>query len=183
MADRTTFEEVAMPHLDAVYRAAVAICGNRDEARDLVQTTYVKALERFDSFRRGTNCKAWLMTVLRNTWIDDLRRRRTAGPQLPLVEDILEEQPQAEQPVWTDASDILENFGDADVIRALAELPEVRRLTLFLVDVEQLSQDQVAEITGVAVGTVKSRTSRARALLKDRLLAHAKAVGLVGRRS
>jgi RNA polymerase sigma-70 factor (ECF subfamily) len=183
MADPTTFEDIAMPHLDAVHRAAVAICGNRDEASDLVQTTFAKALERFGSFRPGTNCKAWLMTILRNTWIDDLRRRKTAGTQLPLVEEIVASPPPVEQAVWTDASDILENFADEDVIRALGELPDEQRLTLFLMDVEGLPHEDVAVITDVAVGTVKSRTSRARALLKDRLLEHAKAAGLVGRRS
>ena len=171
-----------MPHLDAVYRAAVAVCGDPDNARDLVQATYLKALERFGSFQLGTNCKAWIMTILRNTWIDSLRRRKTAGPQLPLVEDIAAQPPRAEQPVWTEASNILENFGDEDVIRALGELPEEQRLTLFLVDVEGLTQEEVARITDVPIGTVKSRTSRARSLLKDRLLDHARAVGLAGRR-
>ena len=183
MADKNTFEKVAVSYLDAVYRAAVAMCGDVDKASDLVQATYLKALQRFDSFRPGTNCKAWLMTILRNTWIDDLRHRRTVGPEFPLTEGVIRERPHAEPTVWNDANDVLENFGDADVIQALGELPEQQRLTLFLMDVEELSQEEVAQITGVAVGTVKSRTSRARALLKDRLLDHARAVGLVKRES
>ncbi len=181
MADRTAFDNIAMPHLDAVYRAAIALCGDPHDARDLVQTTYLKALERFESFQTGTNCKAWLMTILRNNWIDNLRRRKVAGPQLTLNDAIVSEPSQAEEAVWSDASDVLENFGDKDVIRALSELPEDQRLTLFLVDVEELSHEEVAQITGVAVGTVKSRTSRARALLKDKLWAHARDVGLVRR--
>ncbi|KKL93344.1 hypothetical protein LCGC14_1875630 [marine sediment metagenome] len=181
MADRDDFDNLAMEHLTAVYRAAIALCGRADEAEDLVQATYLKALERFDSFQPGTNCRAWLMRILRNTRIDRLRRRKVAGPALPLQEDLLAEPAPHPEPAWTDARDILENFADEEVIRALGELPEAHRLTLFLIDVAELSQAEVAEITDVAVGTVKSRTSRARATLKEALQAHAKDLGLGGR--
>jgi len=83
--------------------------------------------------------------------------------------------------VWSNAEDVLANFSDDEVRRALGELPDDQRLTLFLVDVEGLSQEEVAEITGVPAGTVKSRTSRARAALKERLMAWAKEMGLSGR--
>ena len=89
--------------------------------------------------------------------------------------------PHAEEPVWTSAKDVLENFSDDEVRRALGELPDDQRLTLFLVDVEGLSQEEAAEITGVPAGTVKSRTSRARETLKQRLMDHAVDLGLLGR--
>ncbi len=89
--------------------------------------------------------------------------------------------PQAGQTVWSDAKDLLENFSDEQVIDALRRLPEDQRLTLFLVDVEHLSQQEVAEVTGVAVGTVKSRTSRARNELKRCLQSYAKEMGFTGR--
>jgi len=181
VADKSEFETIAVVHLDAVYRAAVALCGRQEDARDLVQATYLKALERFDSFRPGTNCRAWLMRILRNTWIDEIRHRKVAGPAVPLAEELVPDPPHAQEAVWSDADDILNNFGDQDVIRALRELPEQLRVTLFLVDVEQFSQEEVAEITDVAVGTVKSRTSRARAMLKQRLLAHARDLGFMRR--
>ena len=76
--------------------------------------------------------------------------------------------------------DLLENFSDEQVVRALKELPDEKRLTLFLIDVEQLSQEEVAEIMDVAVGTVKSRTSRARVVLKEKLLSYAKEMGFLG---
>ena len=161
----------------------MALCGRQADAEDLTQTTFVKALERFDSFRSGTNCRAWLMRILRNTWIDDLRRKKTAGPQLPVDETLLAQPPHPEQTAWTDATDILENFSDEDVIGAMKQLPDEQRLTLFLVDVEQFSHEEVAEITDVAVGTVKSRSSRARSMLRARLLAHAKDLGLLERGS
>ena len=181
MADREDFENTAMPHLDAVFRAAVALCGREAEAEDLTQATFLKALERFDSFRAGTNCRAWLLRILRNAWIDRLRRQKVAGPELPIEESRLAAPPERPATTWTGAADLLENFSDEQVIRALAELPPEQRLTLFLVDVEQLSHEDVAAVMKVPPGTVKSRSSRARAQLKDRLAAHARDMGLVER--
>jgi RNA polymerase sigma-70 factor (ECF subfamily) len=176
------FEDIARPHLNAVYRAAIALCGERHVAEDLAQTTFVKALERFETFKTGTNCKAWLYQILRHTWIDQVRHRKVVGQVLPIAEsEIVTEQPEPGT-TWTNAKDLLENFSDEQVIKALSRLPEDQRLTLFLIDVEQLSQEQVAQITGTAIGTVKSRTSRARAALKQKLQAYADELGFTGRR-
>lgn len=174
MADASEFESIALPHLDAVYRAALALCGRHDQAEDLAQTTFVKAVEHFGRFRDGSNCKAWLMRILRNTWIDALRRIRTAGPTASLVDEPPDRPPGPQPTTWSDADDLIENFSDEQVIRALQQLPDDQRLSLYLVDVEELDQKQVAEITGVRVGTVKSRTSRARQALHGQLLEHAK---------
>lgn len=182
MADRSEFENVAMPYLDAVYRTALALCGRRAEAEDLTQDTFTKAMERFDSFRLGTNCKAWLLRILRNTRIDRLRHMKVVGPQVSADEALLPAPAQPEQTVWTNAEDILENFADEDVINAMRQLPDEQRLALFLVDVEQLDHEEVAGIMGVAVGTVKSRTSRARAALRRKLAAHARDLGFLERR-
>ena len=175
-----SFEEIALPHLNAVYRAAVAICGHHKDADDLVQDTFLKAFERFELFEKGTNCKAWLLQILRNTWIDRLRRRKIAGLTLPLDEEIVAATSKDCETKWSNAEDLIENFSDEQIIKALSKLPEDQRLTLFLTDVEQLSQKEVARITGVAVGTVKSRASRGRAELKNRLTLYAKQMGLIG---
>ena len=170
----STFEEVALEHLDAVYRAAVAISGQGEVAEDLTQSTFLKALKSFDSFKPGTNCKAWLYQILRNLWIDRLRHEKVVGTTVTLDETLVATEPSDEKTDWSNADDLLENFSDEQVIRALKQLPEDQRLTLFLVDVEQLSQQEVAEITDVAVGTVKSRCHRARANLKIALANYAK---------
>lgn len=170
-----------MPYLDGVFRAAVALCGRWQKAEDLTQETFLRAFERFDSFRPGTNCRAWLLQILRNVWIDQLRKKKVAGQELPLEENIVAEKNHKDEIVWSDAQDLIENFSDEQVIKALSELPEDQRLTLFLIDVEQLSQKEVAQITGVAEGTVKSRTSRGRAVLKERLASYARRMGLTGR--
>jgi RNA polymerase sigma-70 factor (ECF subfamily) len=182
MADRKDFESIALPHLDALYRAALAMSGKPDRAEDLVQTTVAKALVKFESFRTGSNCRAWLMRILHNTWVDQLRHRKVVGTTLPVEEQLLAEPQKVEPTTWSNAEDMLDNFSDQQVIRALSDLPPDQRLTLYLIDVEQLSQEEVADITSVAVGTVKSRTSRGRRTLRTKLDEYAREMGLVGRR-
>lgn len=182
MADREEFETAALPHLDALFRAGLAMTGRAHLAEDLVQETMTKALDRFESFKTGSNCKAWLMRILHNAWIDRMRHQGVVGPTVPVEEQILPQPEEPEPTSWSDPEDMLENFSDQQVIEALSELPPDQRLTLFLVDVEELSQQEVAEVTGVAVGTVKSRTSRARSALKVKLTDYAQEMGFVGRR-
>lgn len=183
MSRREEFEETAVPHLDAVYRAAVALAG-RQMAEELVQRTFLKGLERFDTFRRGTNCRAWLLQILRNTWFDELRHRKVVGPTAQVEElPLAASEATAEETEWTDADDLLQNFSDEQVIEAMEELSAEQRLTLFLTDVEEMDQQTIAEIMGVAVGTIKSRASRAREALRHRLEAHARDLGFLGRRS
>lgn len=181
-ADKQGFETTALPHLDSVYRAAVALCGSGSEAEDLVQTTFMKAFERFDTFKPGTDCKGWLMRILRNTWIDRLRHRATTGTTVSLAEDAIAPAASPAPAVWTDANDLLENFSDAEVIRAMGELSDEQRLTLFLVDVEQMSVDEAAAVLEIAPGTVKSRSNRARNALKAKLTDHARDLGYPERR-
>ncbi len=171
------FEDIALCHLNAVYRAAVVLCGYSGEAEDLVQITFLKAMEKFGSFKAGTNCRAWLLTILRNAWIDELRRRRRYEIDTTLDESLLEQNELPQETSWTNARDLLDNFSDEQVIEALRRLPEDQRLALFLIDVEQYSQQEVAQITNANVGTVKSRTSRARNSLKKHLKQYASEMG------
>lgn len=180
MANKRRFESEALVHLDALYRGAVALCHNVSDADDLLQATYLKAFERFESFQEGSNCKAWLFKIMRNHWLDDKRREMRTGTTISIEEQVIEGAVPKEQTAWTDCTDLLENFSDEEVIRALKQLPDDQRLTLFLTDVENLSQIEVAEIIGVAVGTVKSRSSRARNELREKLLAYAKRMRLTG---
>jgi RNA polymerase sigma-70 factor (ECF subfamily) len=180
MSVRSEFEHVAMVHFNAVYRASMALCGCKEVAEDMAQTTFLKAFEKFSSFTKGTNCKAWLMCILRNTWIDQLRHERLTGKEFPLHGELVADEVKTTEKVWSDAQDILENFTDEQVIKALLRLPEAQRLTLYLVDVEGFNQEEVAEIMDIATGTVKSRTSRARNTLKICLLSYAKEMGLKG---
>ena len=178
MADRSEFESIAMVYLDTVYKAAVTLCSDHEDAKDLVQMTFLKAFERFESFEKDTNCKAWLLSILRNKWIDQARHKNVVGEVLPIEESVVAGQRQ-EVTVWSNYEDLLANFSDEQVIKTLKELPDEQRLTLFLIDVERLDQQEVAKIMDVAVGTVKSRTSRARVVFKEKLSSYAKEMGFI----
>jgi RNA polymerase sigma-70 factor (ECF subfamily) len=117
------------------------------------------------------------LTILRHNWIDEIRHKKFSGHSAQLDENMAEAPSACETTTWTNAEDLLENFSDEEIIRALSQLPDDQRLTLFLVDVEQYSQEDVAQITDVAVGTVKSRTSRARTALKWQLEQYSKEMG------
>jgi RNA polymerase sigma-70 factor, ECF subfamily len=186
------FEILALPHLDSAYRTALALCRDGDEAADLVQTAFLKALEKFGTFRPGTSVKAWLLQILRNEWIDRLRRRRvikftpaTSEMQLPARSDSggqCEAQPPANtEDAKAAEGPLLESFGDEHVLAALRKLPGDQRLAILLVDVEGMSLLEVAQVLDVAEGTIKSRTSRARAAMRDELRGHAKDMGFIKR--
>jgi len=179
MADNNEFESIALPHLDAVFKTAFALCGNTHKAEDLAQATFLRAFEQFENFKKGTNCKAWLTKILRNKWIDQLRHKKVVGEVLPIEENIIADTQTDEPVAWSNSRDILENFSDDQVIKALQKVPDEQRLTLFLIDVAQFTQDEVADIMEVPAGTVKSRTSRARAILKKELTSYAKEMGFM----
>ena len=178
-ASKASFEDIALKYIDVVYRVAFGLCGKRNVADDLVQETFLKAFEKFDKFEKGTNCKLWLIRILRNTWIDRLRHKKVAGNVVPLEEEMLEQSGDISES-GLEHDDLLELFSDEQVIQALKYLPEDQRMTLLLIDVEQMSQAEVAEITGVAVGTVKSRASRGRTELKKILESYAREMGFAG---
>jgi RNA polymerase sigma-70 factor (ECF subfamily) len=182
-SNRDGFEVIALPHIELVFRVAMTYCHDPARADDLVQETYLKAFKRFESFRNGTNIKAWLLRIMHNTWIDLLRHRKVVGPTVPVEEQRLAHpQPDGRDGNrWSNPQELLENFSDEQIIKALRDLGEEQRLSLYLVDVEGFSHEDVAAITDVAVGTVKSRTSRARHELKRRLESHARDLGFLDR--
>ncbi len=179
MDQEEQFRASVLAQLEAVYRAAVALCDQTAQADDLVQMTYFKALQKSDSFARGSNIKAWLLRILRNSWIDELRRRQTTGPLVSIEPELLEVAVEDDAPA---SDDWLEQFSDEQVIRALQALPEPMRMAVYCRDVEALSQEEIAEIMDVAVGTVKSRVSRGRALLREQLAEYARDLGFTEKR-
>lgn len=149
--------------------------GNVAEAEDLVQETLLKAFKHLDQLEPGTNPRAWLLTILRRTWIDRWRRsdRRPDGHAVDL-DDIAEPQsaPDAageHDGEWIEPEELLSRFSDQQVIDALRLLPEGHRWALLLVDVQSLTIEEAAEALDVAPGTVKSRLHRGRAMLRDQL--------------
>lgn len=178
-AKRSEFEEEALVHLDALYGRALRLTGG-DEARseDLVQETVLKAWRAWDTYESGTNCKAWLMTILRNSFMNEFRRRKNRPA--PVDYDDVEE-----RPVWSQlhqedpAGEFFDRIVDDRVVEAIEGLPETFRVPLVLSDLEGLSYDEIAEQLEVPVGTVKSRLHRARRRLQGELYEYAKSVGFI----
>ncbi|MET0240681.1 MAG: sigma-70 family RNA polymerase sigma factor [Sphingobium sp.] len=155
LTDREFKEKLAsvIPHLRAFARS---LCGDRDKADDLVQDTMLKAWAARDRFEAGTKFKAWTFTILRNHYFSQTRRLRFVGEWDDLVADRLLAAP-ASQDKMVEMRDLL---------RALQQLPVAQREALILVGAGGISYEETAEISGVAVGTVKSRVARARAALE-----------------
>ena len=171
------FYDLIWPHRSAVLRTAQLLVSNVHDAEDLAQEAMTKAFAAADHFQAGTDAKKWLMTILRNARID---RLRTSGGDKPVSLDQLFAEPAQDSKAteahdtWEKPQDILDQFADQDIIRALQRLSEEDRWTLLLVDVEGLDHQEAARILDVPVGTIKSRTHRGRKLLRQALLPLAK---------
>ena len=174
------FERDAFVFMDQLYAAALRYTKNPEDARDLVQDTYLKAFNSFHQFEEGTNLRAWLYRVLTTTFINTYRKDQRR-PQLASGE--LEDWQLAEAQSHT--SDLgksaeveaLENLPDSDIKRALQEIPEEFRIAVYLADVEGFSYKEIADIVEVPAGTVMSRLHRGRKLLREKLADYAKELG------
>ncbi len=160
------FEELAMPLFAQLYNFAHWLTQDRDEAEDLVQETYAKALRGFSSFQLGTNFRAWMFRILRNTFLTS-RTGLKATMTVPL--DIDEGKPELAVVSTTPETILLDRANSEFVQRAMDELPVYFREILVLCEVEEMSYQEIAETLSVPIGTVMSRLSRARKALRDRL--------------
>jgi RNA polymerase sigma-70 factor, ECF subfamily len=161
-----SFEELAMPLFDQLYNFAHWLTRNRDEAEDLVQETYTKALKGFSSFQLGTNFRAWMFRILRNTFLTSrtgLRATRT----VPL--DSEEDEPELAVEHKTPETILIERSNWQLVHSAIDQLPVHFREILLLCEVEEMSYQEIAETLSIPIGTVMSRLSRARTTLGGRL--------------
>src|SRR5574337_138350 len=188
---RKEFEEIAMGYVDSLYNMAVRLVFNKEEAEDLVQETYLKAYRFFDTFQKGTNIKAWLFKILRNTFINKYRKAVNLPGEI-FYEDVesvnsnLSYKQESDSGELTDTLESkyneLGNLMEDDVKRAVDSLPVEYKEAILLSDVEELSYSDIAEITNVPIGTVKSRLNRGRKLLQKSLWAYAKDRGFIKRR-
>jgi RNA polymerase sigma-70 factor (ECF subfamily) len=177
------FYGLVWPHLDTVLRTARLLTRDEAEADDLAQETMLKAFRFLDRFHDGTDAKAWLMSILRNTRIDRLRASAAGRADVSLeqldAEPVAAAEPVGADQAWQQPEDVLNAFSDQQVIAALKTLPEDIRWTLLLVDVEGMDHRDAANVLDVPVGTVKSRAHRGRAMLRETLLPVAKKMRLV----
>jgi len=161
-ADRwTAFEAEAMPHVDRLFRLAMWWERDRREAEDLVQDTLVQALQSFHRFTPGTNCRAWLTTILQHVR-SNRRRSRFRHAMVEDPDDRLAETVPFVPPVP-------QHLTDEDLLTALRGIPDAHQDIIVLSDVEELTYKEIAEVLGIPIGTVMSRLHRGRALLRQRL--------------
>lgn len=183
--DRQRFEELTLPHLASVFRLAVRLTGSAQDAEDLVQETYLKAMRAFSGLREPERVRSWLFQILNRLVLD---RHRGGGREVAVGD--LEEVDRFSlyDLIWDEDpfpysdrlhEDFLAQFDDEEVRRALLALPEVYRLPLLLVCVEELSYKELAEVLGCPLGTVMSRLHRGRKILERELWECAKRRGLV----
>ena len=163
--DPEFFELLAMPLFDQLYNFAHWLTGDRTDAEDLVQETYAKALKNFNMFQEGTNLRAWMYRILRNTFLSSrtgLDAKNT---------DALDDDAEIAASTPTPESLLMQMENSQAVMDALASLPIGYREMILLVDVEELSYKDAAQVLNVPIGTVMSRLSRARNLLRQALTA------------
>jgi RNA polymerase sigma-70 factor, ECF subfamily len=184
-AARREFEQTALPLLDNLYGAAMRLTRDPAEAEDLVQDSMVRAYRFWDSFKQGTNIKAWLFTILRNTFINGYHRRgrtrsfhsdvnaqmRSLGPTVALANST-SQPPGPEEALSTQIT-------TARIREALDSLPPDYRVAVTLADLEGLSYKEIAEVMDCPIGTVMSRIYRGRKTLHKLLYEHAREIGIV----
>jgi RNA polymerase sigma-70 factor, ECF subfamily len=160
------FEDLAMPLFNSLYNFAYWLTQNREDAEDLVQETYEKALRAFKSFQLGTNFRAWIFQILRNTFLSSrsrLERRMT----VPLSS---EEDSRVQPVTFNNAESLLIERTDLQTVRgAIEQLPVVFREAILLCDVEEMSYREMAETLSIPIGTVMSRLARARKAVRETL--------------
>jgi RNA polymerase sigma-70 factor (ECF subfamily) len=161
------FEALAMPLFDSLYNLAHWLTQSREDAEDLVQETFAKALKGFASFQPGTNFRAWIFRILRNTFLTSRTGLAATATKLPLNEE--EDESVLTPSPMTPESLLLQRVQAETLQEAIAALPVAYREVLLLADVEEMSYQEVADLVGIPIGTVMSRLSRARKTMRELL--------------
>jgi RNA polymerase sigma-70 factor (ECF subfamily) len=160
------FEDLALPLFDSLYNFARWLVHDSSDAEDLVQETYLKALRGFGSFQPGTNFRAWIYRILRNTF---LTSRSTVERRLIVAMDEEKDSPALPTTFSTPESLLIERSGNDAVQCAIEQLPVIFREVILLCDVEEASYREIAEILSIPIGTVMSRLARARRAVRESL--------------
>lgn len=176
---RAEFNREAIPHMDSLYNFALRMTGDREEASDLLQETFLKAYRFFDKFQRGTNCKAWLFRIMKNSYINRYRKAKKT-PETVEFESISDfyhtVRPDGEE--GNDLqSEVFSQLLADEVMTAVERLPADFRTVVILCDLEEFTYEEIAEFVDCPVGTVRSRLHRGRRLLREYLSEYASAEG------
>jgi RNA polymerase sigma-70 factor (ECF subfamily) len=169
---RKIFEKEVLSHLDKLYGYAIYLCKNSEDASDLVQDTYLNALKSEKQYSLGTNAGAWLFTIMRNTFLNKIRKngRKPEGTAGEWIEQMVREDVSELKKHGPDPSvKFLDNLLKEDITRAIANLPEEFKDSVVLCDVQGFSYTDIASILDIPIGTVRSRIHRGRMILRHLL--------------
>ncbi|MBC7841365.1 MAG: sigma-70 family RNA polymerase sigma factor [Gemmatimonadaceae bacterium] len=174
---RARFEAEALVHLDAMYSFALKLSRSRDDAEDLVSDTILRAFERWEQYRLGTNIRAWLFTILYHVFVS--RKRRIDAREVQATDET--DGWGAFEPVGdvNPEARFYETFLDAEITSAIDNLPDEYRAAVVLSDIHELRYAEIAHILGVPEGTVKSRLFRGRRILQKKLVGYAIDMGYI----
>ena len=175
------FSAEALPHMDVLYNFALRMTGNPDDADDLLQETYLKAFRFWDKFEKGTNCRAWLFRIMKNSYINRYRKE-SREPDTVDYDDVEEfyNSIRDETAETTDMEErLFGNLLDDDVAKALESLPVDFRTVLILCDIERFTYEEISEFVNCPIGTVRSRLHRGRKMLRAKLWKYARNRGYV----
>lgn len=176
------FEQQVLEHVDMLYAVALRLTRNPADAEDLTQNTFVKALRFHDKYKEGTYIKAWLLTILRNTFINEYRRKTRRPVEVELSGFEAAQEPFLDPDVFIEprknrVEDLLELLDDP-VRNALEALPPDFRNAVIMADLQDMSYKEIADIMGCPLGTVMSRLFRGRKLLREALADYARQQGV-----
>jgi len=175
------FEAEAYPHKDILYNFALRTTGDKDDAQDLLQETFMKAFRFWDKYEKGTNIRAWLFRIMKNSYINRYRKE-TREPGMVDYDDV-ENFYDSIRDDSTDSNDLQKkmysNMLSDEVTEALQSLPEDFRTVVILCDIEGLAYDEIAEFLNCPIGTVRSRLHRGRKMLQEMLSGYAREIGML----
>jgi RNA polymerase sigma-70 factor (ECF subfamily) len=175
------FQKEALPHSDILYNYALRTTGNPDDARDLLQETFLKAFRFWDKYEKGTNIRAWLFRIMKNSYINRYRKESKEPDKVDYGD--VENFYNSIRAEYKDTNDLQEKlFGNLlgdEVAKALESIPEDFRTVVILCDIEGLTYEEIAEFIDRPIGTVRSRLHRGRKLLQTQLFEYAKKQGIV----
>ena len=181
------FEELTLKRLKALYNFAYRLVRNTRDAEDLVQETYLKAFRSFDKFEEGTNIKAWLLRILKNTFINRYRQNQREKEKVDFtkIEESYETLIDESGILYSENPEalLMKNVYTEEVDRALQELPDEYRIVIHLAIVEDFSYKEIAELLQIPIGTVMSRLHRGRKILQSSLIKFAQDKGYLRRRT
>ena len=180
------FELEFLPHIDSLFNFALHLTHHEENANDLVQEAYLKAYRSIDHYERGTNARAWLFRILKNTFINDYRKKSRQPAQVDYEEVVIhhnEEESTSLSSFYDLREEMFDKMMGDEVTNTINSLPVDFRAVILLCDIEGFTYEEIAKIVDVPIGTVRSRLYRSRNMLKEKLAKYALSKGYKDKRS